>query len=91
MTDARPALSRRARLHWDRARSAHVLLVPEGVLHLNEQAAEVLALCDGARSEADVVRALAERYPDAPVEALTEDVSELLNRLRTRGFVQDKP
>lgn len=90
MSEGRPTLARRARLKWDQARSAHVLLVPEGVLHLNEQAAEVIELCDGTRSEPDVVRALAERYPDAPVEALAEDVAELLNRLRTRGFVQDK-
>lgn len=87
----RPSLVRRVRMRWDAARETHVLLVPEGVLLLNEQAAEVLTLCDGTRTQAEVVVCLCERYPDAPPEVIAADVRAVLDRLRGRGFVQDLP
>ena len=84
---ARPALRRRARLRWDAARGTHVLLYPEGLLVLTPEAAEVLGLCDGARTVDDLVAALAARYPDAPEATLRTDVTDLLARLAARGFV----
>jgi pyrroloquinoline quinone biosynthesis protein D len=82
----RPRLVRRARVRFDPARNAHVLLLPESVLVLTRTAAEILALCDGARSVADVIAALAERYPAAPI---ARDVTTLLARLRERGLIED--
>ncbi|MGH8933325.1 MAG: pyrroloquinoline quinone biosynthesis peptide chaperone PqqD [Egibacteraceae bacterium] len=42
------------RLRYDRARSATVLLYPEGVLVAYETAAAVLARCDGSASLAEI-------------------------------------
>lgn len=56
---------------------------------VNEQAAEVLTLCDGTRTAREVAACLAERYPDAPEDALLTDVCDVLGRLRARGFVQE--
>ena len=55
----RPRLVTGARLHYDKVREEHMLLIPEGAVRLNPTAAEVLELCDGERSLDDIVGALA--------------------------------
>ena len=82
-----PSLARRARLKRDEARGAWVLLYPEGVVTLNESAAAVLRLVDGARDLDGVVDALAREHPDADPEEVRRDARELLDRLAARGFV----
>ena len=37
------------RLQWEPAQDAHVLLYPEGMVKLNQSAAEILKRCDGTR------------------------------------------
>lgn len=81
---ARPRLSKRARLQWDPVRQRQVILVPEGVLVLNETAAEILALCDGQRSVAMLAAELGARY-GLEVE---QDILHLLDRLVTRRVVE---
>lgn len=83
-----PRLARRVRLRWDAARAAHVLLVPEGVLMLNESAAEVLRLVDGVRTVRDVASALCASHPEQQAAELLDDVQGLLVRLASRGFVE---
>jgi len=61
-----------------------VLLYPEGLVALNPTGAEILALCDGVRSVADVVAALAQRYGSAAVEG---DVTAFLDGLAAKGLV----
>jgi len=82
----RPRLVTGARLRYDDVREEHQLLIPEGVVRLNASAAEVLALCDGARSLDDIVGALSERYDGAD---LRDDVFELVAALQQRGLVID--
>lgn len=82
--DFRPALSRRARLRHDPVRQAHVLLLPERVVMLNRSAAEILELCDGTRTVAEVTRVLEERYPGTP---LADDVAGFLRDARARGWI----
>jgi pyrroloquinoline quinone biosynthesis protein D len=84
-----PALARRARMRWDGARNQHVLLYPEGVLTLTEQAAEVLELVNGQRHLDDIVDTLVERYRDVAREEIYRDVLELVERLRARGFITE--
>ena len=94
MTDdaARPVLARRARLRWVEARAQHVLVVPEGVLTLTEEGAEIAALLDGRRSTAAIIDALAAAHPEAPREVLAADVREFVQRLVDRGYVtRDEP
>ena len=45
----RPALNKLFRLQWEPAQDAHVLLYPEGMVKLNQSAAEILKRCDGTR------------------------------------------
>ena len=65
---SRPILPRHTKLRFDETRQVWVILAPERVLAPDEIAVEVLKLCDGARSVADVVDLLAEKYA-APRDA----------------------
>lgn len=82
----RPRLVTGARLRYDDVREEHVLLVPEGVVRLNPTAAEVLELCDGGHSLADIIGALAARYDGAD---LGDDVRGLVDAMAQKGLVVD--
>ncbi len=82
----RPRLATGARVRYDDVREQHVLLVPEGVVRLNPTAAEVLELCDGARSLEEIIGALSDRYAGAELAA---DVRELVDAMAERGLVVD--
>jgi pyrroloquinoline quinone biosynthesis protein D len=82
----RPRLATGARLQYDEVREEHQLLIPEGVVRLNATAAEVLGLCDGARSLDDIVGALTERYGGADVG---DDVRGLVQAMAEKGLVVD--
>src|SRR5882762_5195150 len=79
-----PRLHPKARLQRDDVRGRDVLLYPEGLVALNPTGAEILALCDGVRSVADVVAALEQRYGSA---ALERDVTAFLDGRAAKGLV----
>jgi coenzyme PQQ biosynthesis protein PqqD len=63
-----------------------LLLVPEGIVELNEPAAAALELANGSRSTDEIVAALSEQFDD-PEGTLRADVHALLADLAERGFV----
>ncbi len=63
-----------------------MLLIPEGVVELNPTAVAVLELCDGERSQATIIAALEQQYPEA---SLGDDVRELIAQMAQRGFLVD--
>ena len=85
---SRPILPRHAKLRFDETRQVWVILAPERVLAPDEIAVEVLKLCDGARSVADVVELLAAKYA-APREAIATDVVAMLQDLADKGFLTE--
>lgn len=82
---SRPTLWRRARIDFDRVRWRRVLQYPEGVMLLNETGAEILGLCDGRRTIAEIAEVLGERYQTD----VTADVCEFLSGLAERALVVD--
>lgn len=86
MTDPVPRLPPGVRLQHDDVRDERLLVFPEGVVKLSATAAEVLALCDGVRTKAEILAELVQRYPEADLAA---DVDELLQGLAQRGLVTD--
>ena len=84
--DSIPSLARGTRLRYDEARQRWVLLVPERVMAPDEIAVEILQLCDGRRSVADIIDQLAEAYA-APREEIAADVIAMLQDLAGSGFV----
>jgi pyrroloquinoline quinone biosynthesis protein D len=78
-------LAKRVRLKNDAVRGAVVLLAPEAVIELNLQGAEVLALCDGTRTEEQIAEEMARRYGREEVVA---DIRSFLDRVLRRGWVE---
>jgi coenzyme PQQ biosynthesis protein PqqD len=81
----RPVLWRLARVDFDPVRQRPVLLYPEGAMLLNETGAEILALCDGQRTIADIAAVLKDKYGSD----VTTDVTEYLSALAERELVFD--
>ncbi|MGZ9116843.1 MAG: pyrroloquinoline quinone biosynthesis peptide chaperone PqqD, partial [Methylocystis sp.] len=75
--DSRPAFTRYARLHEDRARSRTVIVAPERASELDPIGLIVLRAIDGATRLADLCARLAQQY-SAPLDTITRDVTALL-------------
>jgi pyrroloquinoline quinone biosynthesis protein D len=84
--DARPALPRGVRLHFDTVRDTWTLLAPERAVRLDAAGEAILAEVDGARSVAEIASRLAERFA-APVEDILGDTREFLEGLADRRLV----
>jgi pyrroloquinoline quinone biosynthesis protein D len=69
----------------DRVRDCDLLLLPEGVVTLNDSAAAVLRLCDGSRSAERITAELRQRYDG---QRLPGDVARFLERMRREGWVR---
>src|SRR6202047_1297719 len=85
---SRPVLPRHARLKFDETRQVWVILAPERVLAPDEIAVEVLQLCDGARSVADMIDQLAAKYA-AERSTIATDVIAMLQDLADKGFLTE--
>ncbi|MGW4487323.1 pyrroloquinoline quinone biosynthesis peptide chaperone PqqD [Amycolatopsis sp. NPDC004368] len=83
-TSDRPRLARHVRLTFNPARGRHVLLHPETVVVLNRSGADILELCDGQRTVAEIVADLGARYRSVP----GDEVCEFLTRLVARRCVE---
>lgn len=82
----RPALSPHALVRDDEERPGSAIAVlPERGVRINDAGREILALCDGARTSAQVAAALALRHPDEPHVA--EDVHEFLDQMERLGVI----
>lgn len=81
---AKPRLAAKARLKWDEARQKPLLLFPEGLLVLNPTANEIISLCDGQRTIAEIIKILGEQFGGG---AIGQDVKDLLARLMEKGLV----
>lgn len=80
----RPKLSRRFRLQFEEAQKRWVLLYPEGMVQLNDSAAEILKRCDGERCLAAIVEELETSFN---VQDLKPQVVSLLEEGQRRGWI----
>src|SRR5277367_4973254 len=85
---SRPVLPRHAKLKFDETRKVWVILAPERVLAPDEIAVEVLQLCDGHRSVAQMIDQLTAKYA-APRGAIATDVIAMLQDLADKGFLTE--
>ncbi len=83
---SRPKLWKFARVQYDDVRQRSVLQYPEGAVLLNGTAAEILSLCDGARTVADIAAALQQKYG----ADVLDDVRAYLSELADRELVRDE-
>ncbi|HZS62063.1 MAG TPA: pyrroloquinoline quinone biosynthesis peptide chaperone PqqD [Gemmatimonadaceae bacterium] len=81
----RPRLWKLARVDYDPVRQRPVLLYPEGAMLLNDTGAEILSLCDGQRTIADIAAVLGAKYG----ADVTADVTEYISAMVERELVVD--
>ena len=83
-TPVSPRLSRRFRLQYETAQTRWVLLYPEGMVQLNDSAAEILRRCDGVRSVEQIVQDLEQAFA---VEGIAPQVRALIEEGGRRGWI----
>jgi pyrroloquinoline quinone biosynthesis protein D len=70
----RPKLNKLFRLQWEDVQQAYVLLYPEGMVKLNQSAAEILKQCDGSRTIDEIVAQLEKQFNETnlrdPIEGM---------------------
>lgn len=72
------------RLQWEQAQQAHVLLYPEGMVRLNQSAAEILKLCDGSRT---LEQLTAELEVVFGASGLMTEVTTFVEHAKQRGWL----
>jgi pyrroloquinoline quinone biosynthesis protein E len=84
--DSRPALAPHVYLQTDAITGEPMLVFPEEILALNEEAEAILSRCDGKTRVAEIVQALVAEYEADPDE-LSLSVIEELEQLHRRRLV----
>jgi pyrroloquinoline quinone biosynthesis protein D len=84
--DKRPRLARHSRLQTDRISGAPVLLLPETILVLNQTGYEILRLCDGSHTVAEIIQAIGNEY-SADSSTLSREISEYLQAISQKGLI----
>ena len=82
-----PKLPRHAKLRYDEARKKWIINAPERVFELDETASEIMRLLDGNLTINNIIDKLLKKFKEAPREAVTKDVLEMLQTLADKGFV----
>jgi coenzyme PQQ biosynthesis protein PqqD len=85
---ARPRLAPKVRLREDRVTGGSLLLYPEKGLALNETAAEIVRLCTGEVTVAEIIDRLAAKYGSERRAVLAEEVETFLQRLADRNLLR---
>lgn len=80
-----PSIARYFRMQFESAQDSWVLLFPEGMIKLNQSAAQILQRCDGKRDVAAIVSDLETTFNES---GLTNDVKSFLQIAHKQGWVQ---
>ena len=80
-----PSIAPGFRLQWEAAQGVYVILYPEGMVKLNQSAAETLKRCDGKRRLGEIIADLERQFPGVPLAA---DVERFLETAHGNGWVR---
>lgn len=80
-----PSIAPGFRLQWEEAQGVYVILYPEGMVKLNQSAAETLKRCDGTRRLGEIIADLERQFPGV---ALAADVERFLETAHGNGWVR---
>ena len=84
---ARPMLKRGCRLNPSDS-SESLLLIPEGAIRLRGPGRQILELCDGRRTLADIIAELQSRFASAEPKRISSEVVSFLQGLAQKGAVE---
>ncbi len=80
-----PRLSRRMRLQYEPAQTRWVLLYPEGMVQLNDSAAEILRRCDGSKPVTAIIDELETLFN---VQGIAPQIHSLIAEGTKRGWLE---
>ena len=83
---SRPVLKRHVRLQYDEVRAAWALLSPERVFWPNEVSLDILRLCDGRHTVAEMIAELSDQY-GAEAAEIEPDVTGFLQEWSDKFLV----
>jgi pyrroloquinoline quinone biosynthesis protein D len=83
----RPVMPAYIKLRHDEGRGRWLILAPERIFEPDDTAVEVLKLCDGQRTVADIANVLAKEY-NAPQQEILNDIVAMLQDLADKGVVK---
>jgi len=89
--ESRPRLAAKARLRRDRRTDRLLILFPEKGLELSPTAADVVRLCTGEHTVAEIIERLIASYGGTERATVEREVLELLNSLAERCLIEDRP
>ena len=89
--DARPRLAPKVRLRFDAKSERFMLLYPERGMELNPTAADIVQLCTGELTVAEIVAQLAGKYAPQPRATIEHEVLAFLASLADRGLLRSEP
>jgi coenzyme PQQ biosynthesis protein PqqD len=89
--DARPRLAPKVRLRFDAKSERYLLLYPERGMVLNPTAADIVQLCTGELTVAEIVARLGEKYAPQPRETIEREVVEFLDAMVERALMRTGP
>jgi coenzyme PQQ biosynthesis protein PqqD len=89
--DARPRLAPKVRLRFDAKSERFMLLYPERGMALNPTAADIVQLCTGELTVAEIVARLAEKYAPQSPATIEREVLAFLASLADRGLLRSEP
>jgi pyrroloquinoline quinone biosynthesis protein D len=72
-------------LQWEEVQQAYVLLYPEGMVKLNQSAAEILKRCDGTLTVAELIAELQLAFGEAD---LRDPVEGMLRAAYEKDWIQ---
>ncbi|WP_114809708.1 pyrroloquinoline quinone biosynthesis peptide chaperone PqqD [Paraburkholderia kururiensis] len=73
------------RMQWEPAQDAHVLLYPEGMVKLNQSAAEILKRCDGTRNIDTLIADLEQAFNTTGIGG---EVRSFVAEAQRRGWLE---
>lgn len=73
------------RLQWEEVQQRYVILYPEGLVELNQSSAEILKLCDGRHTPAQIVAELERKFETT---GLTLDITVFLEAAIKNGWIK---
>jgi pyrroloquinoline quinone biosynthesis protein D len=73
------------RLQWEEAQQKDVILYPEGMVELNQSSAEILKLCDGEHTNAQIISELENKFATSGLE---KDITHFLEIALQNGWIK---
>lgn len=89
--ESRPRLAPKVRLRFDAQANRYLLLYPERGIQLNGTGADIVKLCTGEHTVAQIIAQLTGKYCAQSPESIEREVLTFLEALSERMLIRNEP